>query len=155
MKKIFLFAVAIMLMFSGCGPDEYNEYYITCDHDYAAMDTYYVPVNSILWTDEPSFNDGGDGPYIYYTHNMPQITENVIENGIVLVYLIENGRDNILPYLRPWGINTFDEPFSQNVRFDIEEGKITFITELSDLEFPAYPAGALEFKVVVLQNFVH
>ncbi len=152
MKKIFLFAVATMLMFSGCGPDEY---YITCEHDYAAIETHYVPVNYTLWADEPSFNNGGDGPYIFYTHNMPEITNEVIENGVVLIYLIENGRDNILPYLRPWGINTFDEPFSQNVRFNIEKGKITFIIEASDLDFPNYPVGTLEFKVVILQNFSH
>jgi len=149
MKKLLLFAIVTTAMLSGCTRE--------CDHDFAAIDTYYFTVrhaNPNQWSSEAA-PPNGDGPYFYATFNESAITDYVIESGVVLCYVIENGRDNILPYLRPWGFNNFNEPFFQNIRFDIERGKITFIIEASDMNFPFAPALDFEFKVVVIQNWTH
>lgn len=152
MKKILLSAVAAIALFSGCTKEYIT--YTTCDHDFAAVDTYYITIEPNQWHNLPA-PPNGDGPYIYSTYNLPAITSYVIEQGVVLSYVIENGRDNLLPYLRPWGFNQFNEPYSQNVRFDLETGKITFIIEASDMDFPNTPTLAMEFKVSVIQNWTH
>jgi hypothetical protein len=145
--KFSVFAAASVTLFSGC----VKEYYTTCDHDFAVVDTYYVTAIPNDWRAET----GNDGPYFFATHRMPEITTNVINNGIVLCYLIENQRDNLLPYLRPWGFNGLDEPYFHNIRFDIERGFITFIIERSDFEFPGIPNWNMEFKISIIQNYRH
>ena len=152
--KISLFIVASVMLFSGCTDENYyttEEYYTTCDHDYAAVDAYYDTVSPSEWLSE----SGSDGPYLYAVRKFPEVTANVINNGFVFCYLIENGRDNPLPYIRPWDFNSFNEPYSQTVRFNTEPGKITFIIEASDLDYPNRPSGNMEFKVIVIQNFIH
>ena len=146
--KFSVFATIGVALFSGC----FKEYYTVCDHDYAAMDTYYYTVRPNEWRSE----SGSDGTYFFYSYRLPKITANVIENGVVLCYFIDDsGRDNLLPYLRPCGFNGFGEPFSQNIRFDVEKGYVTFIIEASDFDFPYDPTGNMKFKVVVIQNYRH
>ena len=156
--KFGVFATVSVILFSGCTKEyytTYEEYYTTCNHDFAVVDTYYYTVKPGEWREEPAPNRG-DGPYLFTTYRLSKITANVIENGVILCYLIDdNGRDNVLPYLRPWGFNSFNEPYSQNVRFDVEQGLITFIIEASDLEFPYRPSGNMRFKISVIQNYRH
>ena len=154
--KFSAFAVVSVTLFSGC----IREYYTTCDHDYAAMDTYYFSVKPNEWIGKPDSGGEGDGPYFFYTYRLPKITANVIKEGVVLCYFIDNdGRDNLLPYLRPWDFDNYGKPYFQNIRFDVEnvnqQGFITFIIEANDFDFPNRPDRNMEFKVVVIQNYRH
>lgn len=141
LKIAFLLASAAL--FYGCS----NE----CDHDYTVMNTHYDLVRPSDWR----LVHSADETYYFATRSFPEVNNNVIQRGAVLCYLIENGRDNILPYLRPWGFNSFNEPYFQNVRFDVERGRITFIVEASDFELPEEITWSMEFKVVIMQNVRH
>jgi hypothetical protein len=73
----------------------------------------------------------------------------VIEDGIVVAYYIDgDGRDNMLPYLLPYRDDSTDELYYENVRFDMSQGKITFIIEDSDF-YHATVNHLMKFKVSV------
>ncbi len=141
--KISLFFAIFTMLFSSCEKE--------CEHDFAALDTYYDTIHPDEWVE----TRGTHKPYLYAVRNFPEITDYVVDSGVVLCYLIENKRDNFLPYLRPWGFNDYNEPYFQNIRFDLERRTLTFIIEASDLDFPSKPKLPMEFKVVVMQNFTH
>ena len=82
---------------------------------------------------------------------MPEITNKVIENGIVVAYFIDNsGRDNMLPYLLPYFDQNINDYYYENVRFDISRGEITFIIEDSDFEHANIP-NLMKFKVSIVE----
>ncbi|MDR1699297.1 MAG: hypothetical protein LBR75_05700 [Prevotellaceae bacterium] len=147
LAKISVFIAAIAILFSGCTEEKYH------DHDYAAIDIYEYYGNNAIMPREWQIEDGDDGVYYYATRRLPAINDNVIYGGVVLCYFIENNRDNLLPYIRPWKADNYI--YSENIRFDIQNGQIRFIVETNNFNSPADIDIPMEFKVVVMQNFVH
>ncbi len=65
-----------------------------------------------------------------------------------MVYLVDaDGRDNILPYVFP--VDNGHELIMQNIRYDVEAGKVTMAIEWQD--FRKYNQGDYEFKVCILK----
>lgn len=145
MKKIFIPVIAASLLLSGC---TFHEHYDTYEVVQQGTDMFvdYVEAKGNEWI--LSGTEGQPGCYVYQEFKFPEITQNVLENGAVLVYLVDSDdRDNILPYVFP--VDNGYELIMQNIRFDVEKGILTIIIEWQD--FKKYIQGDYEFKVCILQ----
>lgn len=145
MKKIFIPVIATALLLSGCDIHEtYETYEIVKEGTDMFVD--YVTAKGNEW-----FADGTEGQpgfYIYQEFSFPEVTTEVLEKGAVLVYLVDaDGRDNILPYVFP--VDNGHELIMQNIRYDVEVGKVTMAIEWQD--FKRYNQTDYEFKVCILK----
>ncbi len=109
--------------------------------DGSTVNTYYIKVYPADWRPLGSF--GIEGFCYNADFSMPAITNNVINKGAVLVYSLDGGYDNQLPYILPY------QGFLETIRYDLSPGKIGFFIEDSDFR-TAPPQGIREFKVVVV-----
>lgn len=138
LKKLLLPFIALTMLLSGCG------------RDHMVMFTQYYEIHSDEWTGNDNMG------YAYCERSCPSITPGVIQEGAVLAYYIDdNGFDNPLPYLLPYyevdeNGNTIG-PFFENLRYDISDGKITFILQQNDCT-PMPPQGKCTFKVCIMEN---
>lgn len=137
MRKIIIaLFIAIPCLMTSCIKEE--DVHI---HNYGIVKTFYIDVYSNHWVDR------NDLPYIYASFSAPEITKEVIENGIVVAYFIDaDERDNMLPYLLPYYDNNIGDYYYENVRFDVSRGEITFIIEDSDFNHANIPSH-MSFKV--------
>ena len=137
MRKFILALAVLPFLMTGCTKETIVHVHQGC------VESFYIDVYPNHWVDDYGL------PYIYATFSAPEITPNVIEDGIVVAYYIdENGRDNMLPYLLPYRDGNTDNLYYENVRFDMSPGEITFIIEDSDFEH-ASVMSAMKFKVSV------
>lgn len=134
LKKFFLPMVAILLLAVGCRPDPIVP---RVEASYYDIQPYQWQVNA--------------GETFYYVEcNCPQITKSVIEQGIINVYYIDQyGYDNQLPYVLPY-YNDDNELFWENLRYDVGEGKVTFILQESDLYTGMALSRTAKFKVATV-----
>lgn len=76
--------------------------------------------------------DDNEVNYVYCPVDWEVLSEHVIYDGNVNVYVYEDGRQNPLPYVYPMDV-TYDDGTSdvvgENLRFDLEEGRITLIMQ--------------------------
>lgn len=140
MKKIFLaLLVASSCLLSSCVKE--NIIFVESD----SVKSFYIDAYRNHWIDNP------DLTYIYATFAAPEITEKVIQNGIIVAYYIDNDeRDNMLPYLLPYYDEHIQDFYYENVRFDVSAGEITFIIEDSDFNHANIP-NKMKFKVAIAQ----
>lgn len=141
-KLIFMMALSIMVLVS-CE----REHYCDCNNNNVpsntvALSTFYINVKPEDWAE---YDDAEK--YVYASFEAPEITENVINNGLVVAYFVDGKYDNQLPYVFPVVTSTSDTIY-ENMRFDYTKEKITFIIEDSDMRF-AIPTNEREFKVCV------
>lgn len=94
-----------------------------------------VMQNEVKWVDWSI-----DGNYMYVTFDWDAITSDVLNYGTVDAYVYENGRQCPLPYAYPMGQVTYDDGtvdyLVEQLRYDIEPGKITFIMQDLDGNLP-------------------
>jgi hypothetical protein len=163
MKKAVLTIVSALLL-CGCG-DVYRTYE-TYEIVKQGTDMFvdYIDANLEDWY--VVGKEGEPGCFIYQEFCFDEITEDVLNNGAVLVYQIdednvynENKHDNILPYVFPVR-NEKGKLIMQNIRFNVyrgmvernnkvvETGILTMVIEWSD--FMIYNQGDYRFKVCIL-----
>lgn len=144
MKKI-VFPVLAALLLSGCDIHEtYETYEIVKEGTDMFVD--YVTAKGGEWLN--SGTEGQPGFYVYQEFAFPEVTDEVLVDGAVLVYLVDaDGRDNILPYVFP--VDNGHELIMQNIRYDVEAGKVTMAIEWQD--FKRYNQGDYKFKVCILK----
>ena len=148
MKKMILPMLAACFLMLGCD-------------DGAHVRTSYYTVQPNQWDKSVQLFD--DGTYVtdyYYSQwQNEDITWEVIEDGVVLVYYIDDaGRDNILPYTEynrlvdTAGNVTY---YQERIEYDIEPGIITFKIKDSDFETANSMAniGPMNFKVSTISNW--
>ena len=147
MKKFLLLPIlASLFLFSACTFEEYYE----CPEEHSILISDIIDVLPNHW----SFNDNNDGLYFYSTWNYSALTQDVLNSGAVLAYYWDGTRDNQLPYVRPYQESN-GYLYFENIRFDYQQGKITFILEPSDFIEPYAITGKMSFKVVVIKNIRH
>ena len=145
MKTAFIPVVLGTLMLCGC--DVYRTYE-TYEVVKQGTDMFvdYIDAKGDKW--ERSGIEGNPGFYVYQEYRFNEITDDVLDKGAVLVYLVDaDGRDNILPYVFP--VDNGHELIMQNIRYDVEKGILTIIIEWQD--FKKYEQGDYRFKVCILQ----
>ena len=142
MKKVLFLLFSALVVCSGCdihktevikpGVDIYTEYITITPDDWTENDT-------------PS---GNAGCYKFKTVTCKMIDSNVMENGAVMVYYMADNKkaDHPLPYVFP--VETENSIISQNIRYCVRKGYITFIVEWDDAEIYNINYD-MEFKVCV------
>lgn len=137
MRKFILALAVLPFLLAGCTKETIVHVHQGC------VESFYIDVEPRHWVDDPGLT------YVYATFVAPEITADVINNGIVVAYYIDgDGRDNMLPYLLPYRDGNTDYLYYENVRFDMSPGEITFIIEDSDFEH-ASVVSPMKFKVSV------
>lgn len=146
MKKFILPMLAAFMLLTGCS-------------EKASVITSYYTVNKNQW--EPATTLNADNTYTinyyYSTWENIDITPDVIDNGVVLAYYLENDggvtRDNLLPYTL-YFLDDNGVPYQERIEYDIEPGKITF--KIKDTDFNTAISMAnietMNFKVSVIRN---
>lgn len=96
------------------------------------------------WRRYAELNNDGDTVvrYLYVSYDWDAISSDVLNYGTVAAYVTEyqSTIQNQLPYVYPMGWATYPDGSShylvENLRYDIEPGKITFIMQDLDGEWP-------------------
>lgn len=124
MKKNLLALLVVALSFCGCSYDKYEVG--------SELQVYYDDAPANGWHDS-AIPEGQPGFYVYQQFRFPEITNSVMEDGAVMVYLCEGDNDVPLPNVFPLadGRNVVTE----NMRFEVKKGLITVILEWSDFNF--------------------
>ena len=141
MKKVLFLLFSALVVCSGCdihtteiikpGVDVYTEYITVTPDDWVRNGT-------------PA---GDAGCYIYKTVSCKKIDRNVLDDGAVVVYMVDDVEgDNPLPYVFP--VETKRCVVSQNIRFKVKKGYITFVVEWDDADIYEFDYD-IKFKVCV------
>lgn len=159
MKKTLysIIAVILIIMTVSCQKEREPEVirqieYIEDPSGRLEMITSYYTVHPEQWM------SASDVSYLFAPFENSDITKKTIEDGCVLVYLIDSeDRDNPLPYeIFQTGTDNNNNLvyYSDTFSFDAEQGRITFKFQASDFNneqsLAAY--GDIVFKVVVLRH---
>lgn len=136
MKKIVISLISVLFLFCGCEINRMG----------ADIHTEYVKAHYEDWHRHGRVGDAGF--YIYQEFGIKEITNRVVDDGAVLVYFIdENGRDNMLPYVYP--VDNGRTNVNQNIRFIVEKGVLTIAIEWDDSQEYEIDYD-MRFKVCVL-----
>lgn len=150
---------AIVAGFATSCTKEYvtKEEYITENHyDGAQIFTREYTINPDQWTLE-HYDDGR--PYFLATVDNPDITNQVMDHGVVLGYIwytynieIEGSSWNALPYVFPLYLESENAIVPENIRMEYENGLVYFVIEDLDRNVPELNGSPLIFKVAVIKN---
>jgi len=105
-----------------------------------------IDVPSRQW--RVDYDENGNRFY-YAQFNMPEITKNVYDNGIVSVYHELNGNQIVLPYTRHNGEYGYN--WTRTIDVDFTIGSMTFYVTDSDFaDVPAAWPETMFFRVVLI-----
>lgn len=150
MKKILFVMAAAMLMLASVSCKKEDPAPITGTQ----MITSYYTVKPSQWVTNNNID------YYYAAFENADITEDVVENGCVQVFLVDSeNRDQPLPYeiFRTGTNDNGDEVlFSDNFTYDVEKSIVTFKFQSSDFStgISLNDYGNIVFKVCVFRNAV-
>lgn len=142
-KTILTMLAAIAMAFS----------FSACEHQ--SMRSSEVTIYPNQWVTTP------DTPYYFSTVHWDELDGDVVDYGLVNAYLIQKGRQDMLPLVTPItyyydddndGVAERSYTVAENIRFDIEYGKITFIIQDEDGEMPEDMSSTqpLTFRIVAI-----
>ena len=139
MKKALISLFTCTLLLCGCS---YDTYELGTD-----MTVTYVTAYKQDWISEET-EIGYD---LYQSFQIKDITQDVINNGAVLVYLVDEkkDRDNMLPFVFPVRVAGTQDIILQNIRFDVEKGWLSIVIEWAD-GLDSEVADDYKFKVCVM-----
>ena len=141
----------------------------SCEREYITEE-YYTEYGSKVYTREyairgDEWQEGyyGDGrKYLFAECEDPDITNNVVNKGAVLVYYwfmydaeTNSCSWNMLPYVYPFlYTNEAGDTLAlgENFRFEYEKGLITFVVEDLNSDMPFPMGDETIFKVVAIEN---
>jgi hypothetical protein len=156
MKKFLLPLAAVLLMASGCTKEYVTKQYVTEQKIIQGMDMSLIDfeVKNDNWAVREVENGNDDEGYFEAVLEVPEITQEVVKKGLVLVsrrYL--NGSEYIwtpLPAMRTEKTNLNDAPyyFTTYTDFEWSEGKVNIYVTASDL-FAGQNPGDMYFRVAV------
>ncbi len=108
-----------------------------------------VTVKGTDWvTNDPTVS------YAYCTIDWDVLTDHVVYDGNINVYVYDNGRQNPLPYVYPLGFVTYSDGSTdfatENLRFDFEVGRVTIIMQDMDGAIPNLGLATpnMDFRIV-------
>lgn len=126
---------------------------------FGTIRTIDVKVPNSSW----NYSNATDNNYFYAEVNMPEITEDVFDNGMIKMYRTYN-YDNAdasqieLPYVRP--IQYFDAPtgqwfsYTEHVDYEFFIGKLMIFYTVSDFYYGTDshldPPGEMRFRIVTI-----
>ena len=125
--------------------------FTSCEHQ--TMKSTEVTVRSNDWVQPVNTN------YYIATFSWDELDEDVVDFGTVNAYLIEGGRQNLLPYVYPVDYSTYDQNgnvvgqplfIAENLRFDYTYGTISFIMQDMDNNAPTGTFPDMTFRIVAI-----
>lgn len=159
--KLFIPAIALAALFSGCTKEYITNEYYEGSKVYARDFT----VKPSDW--QFNYPDGGtiarEDNYLWAEFDNPDITQNAVDNGTVqaFIYTIYDVTNNLgswnpLPYVYPLLIEEKENGtvvnsyiVGENTRFEYNVGKVTFIIQDLDGINPVDIANEMSIKVCV------
>ena len=107
-------------------------------------------VGSTDWIAEGS---AGEDLYYYYEISVPQITQDILDDGFVIVFLKSGDYYTALPTVYYFYSSTYDYYYSTTIRYHF--GPRTVRLEIQDSDLFTYrPEKTLAFKIVVIGGSV-
>ena len=162
LNRIILPILALALLATGCKKE-----YVSYTYG-AQVETYRYNVTPAQWNVVQGQYEQGSDNYLYCTLKVPAITDEVFDHGTVQVFVwniydVNNnlGAWNTLPFVYPLEVYVNNDDGTQsmvivpeNLRFEWELGKVTFIIQDLDGYDPlALGDGqTLSFKVSISHN---
>ncbi|MBP3762653.1 MAG: hypothetical protein J6I49_02105 [Bacteroidales bacterium] len=122
MKKILLPMLAALLMGTA---------FTSCSTEEVILESSVVRVKEVtVYHSDWVLQDGLN--YAYCEVDWPVLTDGVVYGGNVVVYVYDNSLQNPLPYVYPTNV-VYDDGTTgivgENLRFDMEPGRITLIMQ--------------------------
>lgn len=156
LKKLFLPLLAVLMLVSGCTDEYYG----------AQIETFQFNVTPAEWSRLEGDNLPGSNNYLYCEKEIPAINRQVFENGTVQAYAWNVydpqhnlGAWNTLPFIYPLEVYVTNEDGSvdrvivpENLRFEWELGKVTFVIQDLDGFDPEDMISTISLKVCVTRN---
>ena len=156
--KMFFPMLALTLLATGCK----KEYVTYEEYNGSVVYTHEYSVTPAQWTRVQGNNLPGSDNYLFASFENADIDAKMMENGTVnaYVYNVYDVRNNLgswntLPFVFPLEVNVEENGVvstvivPENVRFEWEQGKVTFIIQDLDGYDPEDMIQTLNFKVCV------
>lgn len=102
-------------------------------------------VNSSEWIE--NLDNNGLNRYYSSSFTMPEISSRVYNDGTVLVYMVNNNVQQVLPYVRHFE-NSSGNLWTQTIDYDFAVGDMNVYVTNSD--FVSDPPGTMNFRVVLM-----
>ena len=97
-----------------------------------------LPVNTDVWVGYPN----NSNPRFYsVSFTVPEITEDIFYDGVILCYLYYDGRQIILPSVRHYQDGEF--LYTQTIDYEYWKGGLEIFLTNSDFYYPGRPASML------------
>lgn len=153
MKKFLLPLAALLLMAGGCTKEYVTKQYVTEQNIVQGMDMSLIDfeVKSGNWTQRYIDNGADDEGFFEAILQVPEITDEVIQKGLVLVYeRLEEGIWTPLPAQRTERDTVDGEPFNYTTftDFEYQKGQVNVYVTTTDLYAGMNP-GNKYFRVAV------
>lgn len=148
-RKLLLpiFTLLFACLFSSCKREVVHETVVNeITKEVAATVTHECTITARDWVWASDYN------YYYATVDCSDLTKDVDTYGAAIVYYYEDGRWNMLPYTIPYYSGAENDTWAENLRFDWEIGKITFILQDLDGGQPENIEGIQDmfFKICII-----
>lgn len=159
-SKLILPMLAILMLATGCRKEVVEQYYGS------QVETIQFNITPSEWTRNEGENLPGSENYLYCTKDVNAINNNVFANGTVQAYAWNVydaqhnlGAWNTLPFVYPLEVYVTAEDGTvnrvivpENLRFEWELGKVTFIIQDLDGYDPEDMISTISIKVCVTKN---
>ena len=123
----------------------------SCEREYFGDSNTRVMQKTIYWN---QWVDDGQTNYLYCELEWPALTTEVLTYGSITAYVYDGDYQNPLPYVIPisydLGGGVYDV-VPENLRYDLQPGKITFIMQDLDGNMPAgiTNSAPITFRAVI------
>lgn len=122
----------------------------SCESEYFGDSNTRVMQSTIYWN---QWIDDGQTPYLYCELDWPALTPDVLTYGSIVAYVYDGDLQCPLPHVIPitYTTATGDIVVPENIRYDLQVGKITFIMQDLDGEMPEgiTNSAPLTFRAVI------
>jgi hypothetical protein len=96
----------------------------------------------------------GEDLYFYYEISIPEITDDIVQNGAVIIYYKDiYGSYHALPVTYYFYVSSVDYYYHSTIRYSYQIGKVRIELEDSDLNTYRLEESA-EFKIVIIEGSV-
>lgn len=156
LKKLILPMLMLVLLATGCTKEYYG----------SQIETYQFNITPAEWSRNEGENLPGANNYLYCTKDISAITRDVFFNGTVQAFVwnvydqAHNlGAWNTMPFVYPLEVYVTNDDGSvgrvivpENLRFEWEQGQVTFIIQDLDGFDPEDMVSTISVKVCVSRN---
>lgn len=165
-KSLLFSMLAVLMLATGCTKEYITKEYYTNENYGSQVQVFNFNIAPNEWNRFEGENNPGNDNYLYCEKEIGAINNEVFNNGMVMAYAWNVydaqhnlGAWNALPFIYPLEVFVTDDDGSnrliivpENLRFEWERGKVTFIIQDLDGYDPEDMVSAISMKVCVIKN---